>query len=149
MGLKLRKVVDLTTPHLHTKFEISRSLISDNIPVQILSFWKNGQKRTLFWSANYTSMELWTWNLACLCTLLPNIYMYTFKSQSHWILKIWLNFVTSYNKKDQKLSAFWSVKYTYYNYMVWNFQRKFIWIRRIWKYNLRIHTQISIVSRPI
>ena len=28
------------------------------------------------------------------------------------------DFVTSYNKKDQKLSAFWSVKYTYYNFMV-------------------------------
>ena len=24
------------------------------------------------------------------------------------------NFVTSYNKNDQKLRAFWSVKYTYY-----------------------------------
>ena len=75
MGLwvwKLGRIVDLSTPHLHAKYEIFSSFISQNIPVEMLLLWKNGLKYILFWSVKYTSIELWTWNLACLCTLLPN-----------------------------------------------------------------------------
>ena len=93
MGLKLGKVVHLITPHLHTNFESFTSYSSQNIPVEMLFLWrkKKGKKSTLFWSANYTSTQLWTWNLTCLWTLLPNMYMYmyTFKSQLHCIMKIW------------------------------------------------------------
>ena len=36
VGLKLGKIVELATLHLHTKFKISSSFISENIPVEIL-----------------------------------------------------------------------------------------------------------------
>ena len=36
VGLKLGRNVELATLHLHPKFEISRSFISENIPVEIL-----------------------------------------------------------------------------------------------------------------
>ena len=88
MVIKLGKIVYLFTQHIHTTFEIPTSFISLNIPVQMLFLYKKRWKFTLFWSVNYTSIELSIWNLACSCTLLPNMYLYTFKSQSHCIVKI-------------------------------------------------------------
>ena len=44
-----------------------------------------------------------------------HVHVYKFKSQSHCNCENILDFVIFYNKNDQKLSAFWSVKYTYYN----------------------------------
>ena len=114
MSLKLGKVVHLSTAHLHAKCEIYSSFISENIPIEMLFLWKNGLKFILFWSVKYTSIELCTWNWVRLCTLLLNMYMYTFKSQSHCIVKIFSILWHFTIKSDQKLSAFWSVKYTYY-----------------------------------
>ena len=63
MGLKLGKVVYRITQHLHTKFEISTSFLSQNIPVEMIFLRKNGQICTLFWSVKYSQMVLWseTW----------------------------------------------------------------------------------------
>ena len=37
-GVKLRKVVYVITPHLHTKFQISTLLLCQNIPVYVIFF---------------------------------------------------------------------------------------------------------------
>ena len=88
MIVKLGTIVYAFTQHVNTTFEISTSFISQNIPVEMLFLFKNGRKFTLFWSVNYTSIELSTWHFACLSTLLPNMYMYTLKSQYYCIVKI-------------------------------------------------------------
>ena len=107
MIVKLGTIVYVFTQHVHTTFEISTSFISQNIPVEMLFYSKNGWKFTLFWSVNYTSIELSTWNLASLCTLLSNMYMYTFKSQSHCIVKIssilWFCTIKTVKKIDRLL----------------------------------------------
>ena len=60
MVVKLGKIVYVFTQHVHTAFEISTSFISQNIPVEMLFLFKKRRKFTLFWSVNYTSMELST-----------------------------------------------------------------------------------------
>ena len=59
--VKLGKIVYVCTQHVHTAFETFTPFISQNIPVEMLLFLqKNERKFTLFWSVNYTSIELST-----------------------------------------------------------------------------------------
>ena len=61
MVVKLGKIVYVFTQHVHTAFEISTPFIYQNIHVEMLFFLqKNDRKFTLFWSVNYTSIELST-----------------------------------------------------------------------------------------
>ena len=80
MVVKLGKIVYLFMQHIHTTFEISTSFISLNIPVQMLFFIQKTLKIHIILVCKlyiYRAIDL---KLGML--------VYTFKSQSHCIVKI-------------------------------------------------------------
>ena len=89
MVVKLGKIVYVFTQHVHTTFEISSSFISQNITFEMLFLFKNRLKIHIILVCKLYIHRAINLKLGMLVYIItPNMYMYTFKSQSYCIVKI-------------------------------------------------------------
>ena len=98
--VKLGKIVYVFTQHVHTAFEISTSFISQNVPVEMLFFFKKRSKFTLFWSVNYKIYRVIDLKLGMLVYIITQ-HVHVHKFQSDYIVKIYSIFMILNHKNGK------------------------------------------------
>ena len=149
MIVKLGKIVYLITQHVHSKFQIPTSFISQNIPVEMVFVMKKWTKIHIILVCKiliYRAMDL---KLGMLVYIITQHILVHFQVPIAWNYENMADFVNFYNKNCQKLSTFWSVKYIFWKPMVSNCQRMFISIRCNSEYRFYLQYQKYVFGRPV